>query len=460
MKIINFFASEIFFWMVWIIIPLIMEIIPALFNFLVLLKKKFFSKRYEELKFYPEITLIIPVYNSEETLEACIASVVNSDYPMDQINIMLANNQDNGNSFPIFQECQNKYPNLKITWLNSKQGKSKALNLALFNSTGKYIIHIDSDGILHPKALRNTVTMMENEEDTHCITGVIMTNSKKIEATEHPLVRLFRKAEYFEYAQAFLAGRNYQSEYDSIFTMSGAYSAFRKSAILRTQLYNTDTVGEDTHITFQMRNILHLKVKLCANAIYFVDPIENIDKLYTQRQRWQRGELEVAHVFVKKEKIAVRSFFTNFVIRLLIFDHTFAFPRMIWNFVLIFLVFLNYPMNLLILSTVLIYFLYCFSYMLYYFNVLGFLAEFKDTRSYYRKLWYMIILMPLYKYMTFWFQFAGIINSIRNEQSWKTVSLTQEKEKTKEIIKNDFRFFTVFLNKIKSKTTIGEDDEE
>jgi putative glycosyltransferase (exosortase G-associated) len=446
--------------MVWIIIPLIMEITPAFMNFLILIKKKLIRKKYQEIVYYPEITLIIPVYNSADTLRECIASVVNSDYPQDMINLMLVNNQGQDNSFEVFQMCQKEFPELKITWMNSKQGKSKALNLALFNSSGKYIIHIDSDGILHPKALRNVVTKMENEENTHCVTGVIMTNSKMVEETGNKWLKLLRRAEYFEYTQAFLAGRNYQSESNSIYTMSGAFSAFRKSTILRTQLYNTDTVGEDTHVTFQVRNKLKLKVKLCENAIYFVDPIENMDKLYTQRQRWQRGELEVAHVFLKSEMNSIKRFVSNFAIRLLMYDHTFAFPRMIWYFALICLVFLNYPLRLLALSLVLIYLLYTFSGFLFYLNVLAFLSEFKDIKKYYRRLLYMVVIMPAYNFLTFWFRFAGIINSIRDEQSWKTKTLTQEYNKTIEIIRYDFRHLTSLRKKIKGKVTIGQDNEE
>ena len=137
-----------------------------------------------------------------------------------------------------------------------------------------------------------------------------------INETKNFWLRLLQKAEYFEYCQAFLAGRNYQSEVDKIFTMSGAFSAFRKSAILQTQMYNTDTVGEDTHVTFQVREKLNLKVKLCENAIYYVDPIESFNKLYTQRQRWQRGEIEVAHIFLKDVK-AVFQFASNFAVRLI-----------------------------------------------------------------------------------------------------------------------------------------------
>ena len=460
MKIVNYFSSAIFFWMVWIIIPLLMEIIPAFFNFLILAKKKIFKKSIKEIHFFPEITLIIPVYNSAETLRECIESVVLSDYPSDLIYILLVHNQGRDNSFEIFQECQNEFPQLKISWLNSQQGKSKALNLALFNSSGKYIIHIDSDGILHPNALRNVVTKMENETNTHCVTGVIMTNAKMIDSTKTFWMRLLRKAEYFEYTQAFLAGRNFQSEFNSIYTMSGAFSAFRKSTILRTQMYNTDTVGEDTHVTFQVRDTLKLKVSLCENALFFVDPIEDIDKLYTQRQRWQRGELEVAHIFLKKDIESMRGFFSNFAIRLLMYDHTFAFPRMIWYFALICLVFFNYPLKLIVLSTVLIFALYTFSAFLFYLNILGFLSEFKDIKRYYRRKWYLVFIMPLYNFLVFWFRFAGIINSIRGEQSWKTQTLTQEKEKVKELIKNDFRFITTLRKKLNRKISIGQEDEK
>ena len=58
--------------------------------------------------------------------------------------------------------------------------------------------------------------------------------------------------------------------------MSGAFSAFRKSTILKTQLYNTETVCEDTHVTFQVRKLLHQKIAICENAVFFVDPIENL----------------------------------------------------------------------------------------------------------------------------------------------------------------------------------------
>ena len=448
---IDYFTSSIVFWMAWVIIPLIMEVMPAIFDSFILIKKKIVNRKRKELKYFPEITLIIPVYNSADTLKGCIRSIYESDYDNSLIHIMLVNNQGKDNSFEVFMECQQEFPGLSMNWMNAKQGKSKALNLALFNSHGKYIIHIDSDGELHKDALKNMITQFEQQEDVDCVTGVVLTNPRMIDETEGFFMRLFRKTEFFEYCQAFLAGRNFESEFNSIYTLSGAFSAFRKSTILKTQLYNTDTVCEDTHVTFQVRNNLKKKVRICTDAFFFVDPIEDMNKLYTQRQRWQRGEMEVAHMFADRGLSSAKGFFSNFVVRLLMYDHTFAFPRMIWYFALICLAFMNYPMKLVVVSVLLIYLLYTLSTFLFYLNICSFLSKYKDLQRYYRRKWYLVFLLPLFNFLVFWFRFAGIINSIKGDQVWRTKNLTEEKETFLEIVKKDFSFFRKRAKKAKNK---------
>ena len=116
-----------------------------------------------------------------------------------------------------------KIPRAFNAVLNARQGKSKALNLALFNSRGKYIIHIDSDGKLVSSALKNMAEKFERNPNIHCLTGVVLTDPQQIEQTESFPMRLFRRCEFLEYCQAFLAGRNFESELDSIYTLSGAF---------------------------------------------------------------------------------------------------------------------------------------------------------------------------------------------------------------------------------------------
>ena len=440
--------SPILFWMAWVIIPIVMEIIPTVFDFFILLKRKIFRKKEEELQYCPEITLIIPVYNSAETLYACIKSINDSTYDSKLIYIMLVNNESTDDSFQVYCQCQEDFPELTITWMNSEQGKSKALNLALFNSYGKYIIHIDSDGVLHPEALYNMVRRFEGEDTIDCLTGTIMTNPEMIDETKSFPLRLLRKLEFFEYCQAFLAGRNFQSEFNSIFTLSGAFSAFRKSAILKTQLYNTDTICEDTHVTFQIRDTLKEQA-LCEDAYFFVDPIEDLNRLYIQRQRWQRGEIEVMHMFKGRGMFFGKGFLSDFVIRLLMYDHTFAFPRMIWYFALICLAFIGYPFRYILISLVLIYVMYVLSAFLYYIHVCIYLHWEKKLWKFYACRVFYIFLLPLFNFMVYWFRFAGIINSIKGARTWRTRGFDEEMKACGAVIAHDFAFVKRAVSRLK-----------
>ena len=459
MELINNFFQSFIFWAAWIIIPVIMEIVPAMGSVVILFKMVFSSKKIEKPALDPEISLIIPIYNSMNTLEQCIRSVDESDYPNSRIRIFLVNNQGQDDSFQVYCQCQQKYPQLRMQWLNAKQGKSKALNLALFNSEGKYIVHIDSDGLLERSALRNMVYKFESDQKIECMTGAVLIDPKQVEDYPWFFPKLLRKVEFLEYAQAFLAGRNYAAEMNSIYTLSGAFSAFRKSSVLKSQMYNTDTICEDTQITFQMKYLLKTKVGICEDAIFFVDPIEDMNKLYTQRQRWQRGSLEVSNLFLK-DKMKARNLFTNVGVRTLVYDHTFAFPRMIWYLALLCLLCMNYSFQLIGFSTLFLFVLYIIIGYFYYFSTIGFLKEFKELRSYYAKQWYVVPLLPLFNFVVFFIRFAGVINSINTDSAWKTKNFTQEKESVVRTIANDFGFLAKGIEKLRKLVNVESNCEE
>ena len=73
-RILTLLSNEIVFWVSWIIIPLIMEIVPAVAGFFLLVKKRILYKKDAPLIYYPPVTLIVPVYNSADTLYAWIRS--------------------------------------------------------------------------------------------------------------------------------------------------------------------------------------------------------------------------------------------------------------------------------------------------------------------------------------------------------------------------------------------------
>lgn len=445
---IKMLAIESMSWLPWIIIPILIEIIPAIGNFILLIIKSFVKPKERYIEKLPEITIMIPVYNSEGTLYECLKSINDSTYPNELIDIILIDNKSKDDSFKIFQQSQKEFYTLSMQWTHSEQGKSRALNLALFNASGKYIINIDSDGKLEKEAIYNLVKKFETNDDIHCMTGVILTDPNLIKNTKSFFLRQIQKIEFMEYVQAFLAGRNFDSELNNIFTLSGAFSAFRKSTILNTQMYDTNTICEDTQLTFQIKNNLNQKVSLCENAIFLVDPIESMSKLYTQRQRWQIGELEVFHIFFDKKKMNLLNIFRSKNIRLLLYDHTFAFPRIIWYFALFIIAIEKYySMKTILIAVIIIYFCYLFNHLCYFVTNCLFLKNFKDLKYEYTKKIGYLFLLPFYNLITFFIRMAGIINSLTRKSTWKTYTLKEELQLIKNQIISDLSFNWIKKNK-------------
>lgn len=428
------------FWLTWALIPIVVEILPALFSAIGLIVRQFRQKKLEMPDKMPMISLVVPVYNSEETLFRCIQSIHDSTYPTELIQVILADNQSTDNSFEVFDRAHNHYNDLNMQLIHTEQGKAKALNSAIYGCIGTYIINIDSDGVLEKHALMNMVLRFENDYDIAAQTGTILPQRDMIMNDENSgwFKRLLRKNEYFEYAQAFLSGRTIEAQNNQLFTMSGAFSAFRKEALLSTFMYNTNTIGEDTDMTFQIRERLKRKVAICTDAIFYIEPIAGFHELYTQRQRWQRGELEVIHEYAQHAKL--HDFFTNFLIRREMIDHTFLFPKMIWMFASIALLFFRYSAIMMGMSYFIIYLLYVFVGFLNFICVKLLLKDFSDENSFYGSLWWVTFTLPLYNFVLSWIRFIGILNSMTETSSWNSEKFGDEMDSAQEILENDYNW--------------------
>lgn len=413
------------FWGIWLVIPLLVDIMTGLrAGFIVLIE--YFKKRKTEIDFYPHVTILVPVYNSEKTIEGCLKSIANQNYPIQNLQVILINNGPKDNAYDVFCRFQEKNPRLKLWWIDSSRGKAKALNKGLYMSEGKYVINIDSDGALDKNAVIKIVEKFENNSEINAMTGVILIDKDLIEKTESRFLRLIQRCELFEYCEAFLVGRGFQSEKNRMFTLAGAFSCFRKDIVLKTQLYNNETLGEDTHMTSQIREFLKGKIALCEEAFFYLDPIENMDKLYIQRQRWQRGQVEVSSLFrdIAKEN---NKGLENVLKYTMIKDHTLVFPRLIWVFAMVYLSFLDYPLELIVGANVIMYLAYVLNSFIYFSVSKLYLKSQIDVDKYMKRNFYIVLLLPVYRFMGFLMRIAGIINSAKRYAAWNTKTFSEER---------------------------------
>lgn len=103
----------------------------------------------------PIVSIIIPTYNSERTLEKCINSIENQDYD-GTIEIIIIDNFSIDNTKIITNKFRTKF-------IEEKSGMSKARNIGAKQVNGKYILNLDSDMYLSSRVISECVNMLETD---------------------------------------------------------------------------------------------------------------------------------------------------------------------------------------------------------------------------------------------------------------------------------------------------------
>ena len=109
-----------------------------------------------------DLSIIIPVYNSEKTIEKCIDSIVSQDLNM-LYEIICINDGSTDNSLNILNNIAKNNNNIKVI-SQENRGLSGARNTGLNNCIGKYVIFIDSDDFLCEKSLNFYYEKIVNEK--------------------------------------------------------------------------------------------------------------------------------------------------------------------------------------------------------------------------------------------------------------------------------------------------------
>ena len=113
-----------------------------------------------------KVSIIIPIYNSENYLEKCIGSVISQTY--DDIEIILVNDGSTDNSGNICLAYESKDTRIKL--INQKNaGVSAARNAGLDIASGDLITFIDSDDHIENDYVSYLVSLMEQDgSDISC----------------------------------------------------------------------------------------------------------------------------------------------------------------------------------------------------------------------------------------------------------------------------------------------------
>ena len=272
----------------------------------------------------PGISLIVPAYNEEATSTESVRALLMLNYPA--FEVVVVNDGAKDKTMAVLAEAYGMlpapasyaqpipsqpvkefyrslaYPDLvAIDKMNG--GKADAINAGINAARHPLVCVIDADSILEPHALTRAVLPFVEDPDTLAAGGIVrIVNGCDVDSGRVTRVRLPRNAlamfQVVEYLRAFLAGRVALSAANVLLIISGAFGVFRRDAVVEAGGFRSDTIGEDMEIVTRLHRIYRergqrYRIVFQPDPVCWTEAPESVAILRNQRNRWQRGTLQV-----------------------------------------------------------------------------------------------------------------------------------------------------------------------
>src|SRR5688572_24981073 len=98
----------------------------------------------------PTVSIVIPAYNEEDTIRACVMAALDQTVPANEI--IVVDNKSTDDTAKVFHALQMALPDAPLVYLqqNELQGLIPTRNYGLDHATSEVVGRIDADSVLEP----------------------------------------------------------------------------------------------------------------------------------------------------------------------------------------------------------------------------------------------------------------------------------------------------------------------
>ena len=226
---------------------------------------------------HTSVSFLIAAYNEEKIIARCIDSIDRAASKYAGKTEIIVVNDGSTDQTPLIAGkaiTKLKYSTCKMFSIPNS-GKGFALAYGLKRTSGDIIFRIDADSAIHEDAIG---TVMNHFEDP--LVGSVGGLIFPIEAKS-----IWQKTVTMMFIYYMSIIKRGQELYDSIIVQAGAYSVFRKTALLKAGGWLDDQFGEDGELTNRMARFGY-KLELELHSIVYTDFPKTLMDLMNQRARW------------------------------------------------------------------------------------------------------------------------------------------------------------------------------
>ncbi|NOJ13175.1 glycosyltransferase family 2 protein [Vibrio splendidus] len=111
------------------------------------------------------LSIVVPVYNSSETITSCLQSLVDQDGVSFDMEIIIVNDGSTDESSKLIHDFISKHESVEFTYIEKENGGvSSARNCGVENSKYKWIAFIDSDDVWRTDKLKKQFETINNSK--------------------------------------------------------------------------------------------------------------------------------------------------------------------------------------------------------------------------------------------------------------------------------------------------------
>lgn len=442
------FFLFILVWGGWLSAPVMLDIVPNIFQFFY--ATRYFHHQNRPISLdgeLPTVSVLVPVYNGQDSIDLCLSALKAQNYPAQLLEIFVIDDGSSDNTATIVQaHIDRTNPQHYLQTLNflvephdfdghihfirrtrgngTKNGKAQALNNALPFATGSLILTIDDDSILHPNAILAAVAAFLEDPQLVAATSHLVIDPKLVTTTdttgyaqvdEHnqiknrPLTlleRILTAFEFFEYAWLSHMERPSSDASNRMFTMSGASAFYKRDLVIELGGFQGRTLGEDTDMTLTLHKIPNGRIGYIWNSHVHISPILSWNRLRSQRMRWYRASIESLSIHLESRPSHKRYFWYVFLPLYTMRNHTLLVPRLAWLAIVCVLPWFGYPWQTVLLMVGIIVLIYSGLYGLQY------LFIYRQSTSFEKQLLFKFL--PIISFQFFYKSYLYVVYIMSN----------------------------------------------
>ena len=233
-------------------------------------------------KHYPPVSVIVAARNEEFLLPRLLSTLVKQDYPVDKLEIIIADDRSTDKTWECITNYSNRFPHfsgIKITEQSKKMSPKKhALSRAIDLSSGEIIISTDADCFVSKTWVSSMVSSFKKS------TGIVVGYSA-IDRSQKSFLCHYQALDFLALMSANAGSLGWENAWSG----SGQNLAFRRSAFDMISGFtpvSNQVSGDDMYLVQSISKKHGVIFNTSPEGFVKTSPVLSVKQYLNQRIRW------------------------------------------------------------------------------------------------------------------------------------------------------------------------------